>query len=86
MLRRLDAFWANAEPDDRPMKGRIASIDVRDGEPAESILRKAKELDVDMIVMGTHEKGFAQVFLGSVAKTVMRSSKIPVVVVPLPRR
>jgi nucleotide-binding universal stress UspA family protein len=86
MLRRLDVFWAAADPSDQPLKERVASISVRDGDPADAILGKAKELDVDMIVMGTHEKGFSHIFLGSVAKTVMRNSKIPVVVVPLPRR
>ena len=59
-------------------------MDVTEGYPVEIILKKAEEEGVDMIVMGTHEKGFAQSFLGSVAKTVLRSAKIPVVVVPLP--
>ena len=65
---------------------RIVSIEVFEGYPAEEILRKSKTLDCDVIVMGTHEKGFAShTFLGSVAKRVMRRSRKPVFVVPLPK-
>jgi len=34
--------------------------------------------------MGTHRKGVAHTFLGSVSKRVMSNSRIPVLVVPLP--
>ena len=66
------------------LKDQITSIDVQEGFAVEVILNKIQSDEYDLIVMGTHEKGFAQSFLGSVAKTVLRSSKIPVFVVPLP--
>jgi len=39
---------------------------------------------VDLIVMGTHEKGMLHSFLGSVAKNVLSRSHIPMLIVPLP--
>lgn len=45
----------------------------------ERILATAKELDVDMIVMGTHGwRGLTHFFLGSVAEKLVRLSPIPV--------
>ncbi|WP_428981112.1 universal stress protein [Marinomonas phaeophyticola] len=41
------------------------------------------KLKVDLIVMGTHEKGMFQTFLGSVAKNVLSRSQIPMYIVPL---
>lgn len=65
---------------------RIASIEVCEGYPAEEILRKSETFDCDIILMGTHEKGFTSyTFLGSVAKRVLRRSRKPAFVVPLPQ-
>jgi nucleotide-binding universal stress UspA family protein len=65
---------------------RIASIEVCEGYPAEEILRKSETFGCDIILMGTHEKGFtSHTFLGSVAKRVLRRSRKPAFVVPLPQ-
>ena len=65
----------------------VASIEVCEGFPAEVILRKADELNCDEIVMGTHSKGvFANTFLGSTAKRVLRRSRKPVFIIPIPKR
>jgi len=82
--RRKEALWKEASEEERKLEKQIASISVVQGYPAEAILKKAGALHCDLIMMGTHEKGAVQAFLGSVAKTVMRSSRIPVLVVPLP--
>src|SRR5262249_15192427 len=51
-----------------PIKGVPIHPDVREGSPAEEILVFAKEKDVDLIVMGTHGRGWlAHVLLGSVS-------------------
>ena len=84
IARRLDLFWETADEAEKKLRDEIVSVDVTEGYPVEIILKKAEDQGADMIVMGTHEKGFAQSFLGSVAKTVLRSAKVPVVVVPLP--
>ncbi|RDE18009.1 universal stress protein [Motiliproteus coralliicola] len=57
---------------------------VRTGRPHEVILETAKELNVDMIVMGTRtHSSFGQLLLGSTAQKVLHHSKAPVMVVPL---
>ena len=63
----------------------LARTEVCKGFPAEAILEKADEFNCDVIVMGTHGKGFLrQTFLGSVAKRVLRRSRKPVYIIPLP--
>ncbi len=72
---------------DRPeFAEKNVSIKVCEGFPAEVILRKADELDCDEIIMGTHGKGIiANTFLGSTAKRVLRRSRKPVSIIPLPK-
>ncbi|MGB5747159.1 MAG: universal stress protein [Desulfobacterales bacterium] len=65
---------------------KVISIEVCEGFPAEKILSKAEELNCDEIIMGTHSKGIlANTFLGSTAKRVLRRTKKPVFIIPLPK-
>jgi len=49
------------------------------GAPAETIVRRAREIGADLIVMTSHGRtGFSRTWLGSVADAVMRKSAIPV--------
>lgn len=62
------------------------SIEICEGFPAEEILSKAQELNCDTIIMGTHSKGIiANTFLGSTAKRVLRRTRKPVFIIPLPK-
>ncbi len=62
--------------------GITASSKITEGYPAEDIIRIAKEGDMSLIVMGgIGATGLEKFFLGSVADKVVRSSKIPVLVV-----
>jgi len=82
---RLDEF-CESELRERPecMK-RIKRTKVIEGYPAEVILNVADEENCDVIIMGTHGKGFiTQTFLGSVAERVLRRTRKPVFVIPLP--
>ena len=46
---------------------------------------KTKEFNCDIILMGTHGKGvLIHALLGSVAEKVLRHSRRPVFVIPLP--
>jgi nucleotide-binding universal stress UspA family protein len=64
----------------------VESIQVCEGFPADTILQKANELECDAIVMGTHGKGVvANTFLGSVTKRVLRRTRKPVFIIPLPK-
>ena len=72
--RFLEDFdWPGAEVDS------IAT----EGEPWTEIL--ARQDEFDLIVMGTHGRtGFARAVLGSVAYRVLKSARIPILVVPIP--
>jgi nucleotide-binding universal stress UspA family protein len=62
------------------------SIETCEGFPAEEILSKADELNCDANIMGTHGKGIiANTFLGSTAKRVLRRTRKPVFIIPLPK-
>lgn len=63
----------------------VSKIIVPMGNPIEEILKAADEEGCDVIVMGTHKKGFlTQAFLGSVARSVLERTRKPVLFVPLP--
>jgi nucleotide-binding universal stress UspA family protein len=52
------------------------------GAPWEKILETAKNLDCDLVVMGTHgRRGLARVAFGSVAEKIVRLSPVPVLTV-----
>jgi nucleotide-binding universal stress UspA family protein len=56
---------------------------VREGAPSAQIVALAGELPADMVVMGTHGRaGFQRWVLGSVAETVLRRVRCPVLTVP----
>ena len=65
---------------------RVIAIEVSEGFAAEEILTKAEKHACDVIIMGTHSKGIiGNTFLGSTAKRVLRRTRIPVFIIPLPK-
>lgn len=55
------------------------------GGPYVEIVRYARERDIDLIVVGTHGRGFiGHVFMGSVAEKVVRNAPCPVLSVRHP--
>ncbi len=63
----------------------ISNILIRPGNPVEEILKVADEEDCDVIVLGSHGKGFLEkTFLGSVSSSVLLRTRKPVFVIPLP--
>ena len=55
---------------------------VREGDPAEEIVKAAKEVGADVIVMGTHSnRSIWDVLLGSVTEKVVKNAPCPVVAV-----
>ena len=49
---------------------------------AEGVIKTAKDLNADVIVMGSHgRKGFQKLLLGSFATDVLRHTELPVLVV-----
>ena len=57
------------------------------GATVETILKEASDLDVDMIVVGTHGRGaMYQLLLGSVSEEILHKSPYPVLVIPTHKR
>lgn len=58
---------------------------VESGDPVDQILEQAEERNCDLIVIGSHGHGvLEEAVIGSTARRVLRRSKKPVLVVPLP--
>jgi nucleotide-binding universal stress UspA family protein len=59
-----------------------AEVVGEEGDPADAVLRAAEEHHVDVIVVGTHERGwFDRLVRPSVSKEIIREAKVPVLVV-----
>jgi nucleotide-binding universal stress UspA family protein len=58
-------------------------LQTAEGNASTEIVRQAREIDADLIVIGTHGRsGFDRVTLGSVAEKVLRKSPCPVLTLP----
>jgi len=57
------------------------------GPTVETIIQEASDLEVDMIVVGSHGRGaMFQLLVGSVSEGVLHKSRFPVLVVPTHKR
>lgn len=66
-------------PDPQWVEGVSIVRDVRVGTPFVEVVRYAKAVDIDLIVIGTHGRGgLAHVLLGSTAERVVRKAPCPV--------
>lgn len=65
--------------------GVTVSVDVRERDfPAEGILAAIDETNAELVVVGSHGRGgLTRLLLGSVAEKIVRSSPVPVLVVPV---
>ena len=83
---RLNQIYDKELKDNSGYADIIQSIEVCEGFPAESILSMADGFNCDMIILGTHGKGILiNAFLGSTAKRVLRRTRKPVFIIPLPK-
>jgi nucleotide-binding universal stress UspA family protein len=72
-----------SDEDQRVLRTQFA---MRIGSPYGEIVRYAQERDIDLIVMGTHGRGFvAHMLIGSVAEKVVRKAPCPVLTVHHPQ-
>jgi len=84
--KHLKTFCEEELANDSEAADRVESIEVCEGFPPDEILEKANQLNCDAIVMGTHGKGIiANTFLGSNAKRVLRRTRKPILIIPLPK-
>ena len=83
--KRLDLLCEKECRFDPGLVKRVVRIEIREGYPADEILKTSEAANANLIVMGTHGKGVLEhTFVGSVAQKVMRRSRKPIFVVPLP--
>jgi len=85
-------FHGGAVVDTRPLQERLAAqareapellteTRIVEGDAAEEILRVAREVGCDLIVMGTHGRtGLRRLLMGSVAEKVLRHAQVPVLI------
>jgi nucleotide-binding universal stress UspA family protein len=68
-------------PRSGPLAGRV-SMTLETGLPVDEILKQIRRKRVDLIVMGTHGRGFVEhLLLGSVAERLVRRSPVPVLTI-----
>ena len=81
---RLERLCVTEFKDDPECADMVEAIEVVMGYPFSEILAKADQYDCDMIVIGSHGKGaLNHTMLGSVAQRLLRSTRKPVLVVPI---
>jgi nucleotide-binding universal stress UspA family protein len=65
------------------LKDDTIQTEIKKGDAAEMIIETAIELKSDIIVMGTHgRKWLDEILMGSVAHAVLKTSKIPIFIIP----
>jgi nucleotide-binding universal stress UspA family protein len=74
----------NAVRDALPLSAcMVVGREVARGSPARELLRVARERRVDLIVAGSHGRGaFQRLLVGSVATTLLRAARVPVLILP----
>lgn len=61
----------------------FAQIPLRFGDPRTEIQAAAAEINAELIVMGTHgRRGVSRLVLGSVAESIVRTARCPVLLIP----
>jgi nucleotide-binding universal stress UspA family protein len=84
--KRVDTIIQREIKDNPDFMKRI-TVQVAKGDPSAKILEVADELKPDLLIMGTHSKGIiAHTFLGSVATRVLQRTRIPVFIIPIPKK
>ena len=85
ILKRLKLFCDIELKNDPECVDNVKSIEISEGFPADEILLKAELFNCNVIILGTHGKGIiSHAFLGSTSEKVLRRSRKPVFIVPIP--
>lgn len=74
---------ANSRLDELVVKSPGAKSRLAEGSPLVAVLDYVKEIDADLVVLGSHGHGMvASLLLGSVAEGMVRKAVVPTLVVP----
>lgn len=58
-------------------------IKVEEGDTADAILKTAKEINADIIILGSHSRrGLEKILMGSVAEKVLNRTSVPLFIIP----
>jgi nucleotide-binding universal stress UspA family protein len=80
-----EAAQAQLDRIESPIPGVTIERRLELGDPATAIVQVAKEINADLIVMGTHGRtALARLLMGSVAEKIVRKAHCPVLTVKLP--
>jgi nucleotide-binding universal stress UspA family protein len=83
---RLEDFCKEMDSQIDSCRLLIEDIRITKGNPTEIILKTAKDIHADMIVMGSHGHNILRdAFIGGTARRVVKKSETPVLVVKLPK-
>ena len=75
--RKMEKFVQERFPD-----GRVKSAKVVVGDTTEEILKYINHEKIDLVIMGTHgRKGLDQLFFGSIAEKIVKTSPVPVLTI-----
>ncbi len=78
----LDRFCIDAGIDDASCGYHSREIVIADGEIVEEVIAQSKKYKADLIILGTRDGFLSDNRIGQTIKSIMRNSKIPVMVVP----
>ena len=78
----LDKFCIDAGIDDASCGYHSREIVIADGEIVEEIIEQSKKYEADLIILGTRDGFLSDNRIGQTIKSILRNSKIPVMVVP----
>jgi nucleotide-binding universal stress UspA family protein len=86
ITKRLQVFCQNVGTwIDAPCSDYVSNILVPMGNPVEEILNAADVEDCDVIILGSHGRGFVkQTSLGTVSRGILERSRKPVFTIPIP--
>lgn len=81
-LEKISSIYVESKQEDECHKDVKLTTITEEGSPADMIIKKVKEENIDLVVMGTSGKhGLDRFLLGSVTENVVRSAPCPVLVV-----
>lgn len=85
LMERVARLCAKESGNDPQATERLGEIRIEDGPPAQAVLSVAKEIDADLIIMGSHRHTvLGEAVLGSTTHKVLHRAAQPVLVVRIP--